>query len=390
MSKSDSYLSNDARDSSSKCVSDCSDSDNVITSESTKSTESLFDEYIEPLKPLEIQASLDLSQFAKEIKKEYDCVVSKCAVKEEVSVTFLNKDKNRYRNILPFEDTRVRLLDNSTGYINANYISEDNVNHIYRNHKYIATQGPLETTVSDFWQMIWQNDTEIVVMVCKLYEKARMKCYKYWPHNKKTNHIDRGLHVEHSNTKKIRQDIIVRTFILTKDCNYCDDCNNCDDCKEPRTIYQIQLSGWPDFGVPKVSVFTNFINVYREYQSLSKLNGHNIVHCSAGIGRTGTFLAIDIGLNQILTGSLCNIKNIVSYLRTKRGKLIQTAEQYLFVYKILLHFAIKQGLNPEDELTVLSKSGNKRIRLTNSTNSASTSESLFRTIVCVLSKNKIK
>lgn len=314
--------SNDSRDLSDS--NDLSDSDNLISLSSSDT-----DEYDDP-SPLVVE--IDLSTFKKDIEKEYESLKKNSPRKIEATISEECCHKNRYMNIVPFEDTRVRLLDSSFDYINANYIHEDNANHVFRDHKYIATQGPLESTIDDFWQMIWQNDTEIIVMVCRLYEKYRMKCYKYWPHNKQNASFKRDLNVEHKNTLKVGDGIVVRTFILSREGVH-------------RTVNQIQLNGWPDFGVPDITTFTNFIDLYRTIQLSTKLDGYVVVHCSAGVGRTGTFLAIDIGLNQILhTKKACNIHNIVNYIRTKRGNMIQTTQQYEFVYQVLMYYSIVNNI----------------------------------------------
>lgn len=333
---SESYDSNDSIESKAKRIRSISES-----SESESESSSIVDEHVALLRKSDKQ--INLSQYKEKIEEEYKQIIDECVDKPEIKLTAFNVYKNRYRNILPFEDTRVKLLDSSTDYINANYISEDQPTDAYQNHKYIATQGPLESTVSDFWQMIWQNNTEIIVMVCKIYEKSRLKCYKYWPHNKSIKQFKKGLTVQHVNTKKVEGAIIIRTFCLTKASK------QTGGCTKSRQIYQIQLNGWPDFGVPDVDMFIHFMDVYHDYCKMTYLDGYNLIHCSAGVGRTGTFLAIDIGLNQILrfvnqsaneNVMMCDIKKIVTYIRTKRGKMIQTAEQYRFVYKVLLQYAL--------------------------------------------------
>lgn len=310
----------------------CDDSDLSESSSDRLSSDSDIDEYSNTDKSMK---NYDTHKYDDKIVNEYAILKDNSPRKRSVDINFSQRSKNRYNDIIPFQDTRVLLLDGSGDYINANYVTEgegeyegeDNSGATFQEHKYIATQGPLENTVSDFWEMVWQNNSELIVMVCKLYEKNRQKCYKYWPHNKQSKKFKKDLEVVHTNSSKIGE-IIVRTFTISKN-------------QEIRTVYHIQLSSWPDFGVPDPDTFLSFVNVYRNHLKKTKLNGYVIVHCSAGVGRTGTFLAIDLAMNQMIkTGKVCDVKKIVYYIRTKRGKMIQTKEQYSFVYKVLVNYVM--------------------------------------------------
>lgn len=283
---------------------------------------------------------IDLSKFKQKIHDEYDdiCVNSprkKC-------VTFeLNKSKNRYFNISTFEDTRVKLHQGSSDYINANYIEKA----IGENIKYIATQGPLQRTCYDFWQMVWDNDCEVIVMLCKLTENCKQKCYKYWPTKQesvmKAQPVSRGLLIERLKKEKINEFLTIRTFNVKK---FLD--KTSETSEENRIVHQIQLLGWPDFGVPDVNISLNLIDVYNQYLSNRKLNGHVITHCSAGVGRTGTFIAINMCIEQFSKDrSKCSVKDVVEYIRTKRPKMVQTAEQYEHIYYVLVKYFMNKKLD---------------------------------------------
>jgi len=293
--------------------------------------------------PVHAQIHINIDEYISTIYEEYRILDEKSPTKMDAIADYTCRKKNRYSNIIPFEETRVRLQNEHSDYINANYVIEDNNDggcNVNYKHKYIATQGPLENTVNDFWQMVWQNDTEIIIMVCKLFEQSQMKCYRYWPCDNDVLYLSDGLSISHTATNNISKGIIVRTFSVKKESQH-------------RIINQLQFNDWPDFGIPdSVETFVNFINVYKILQKGTALDGCIVIHCSAGVGRTGTFITIDIGLDYFIHNhKLCNIQSIVEYIRTKRAKMIQTEEQYLYVYKVLVYCILcmysKGGGSPE-------------------------------------------
>jgi len=237
-----------------------------------------------------------------------------------------NRAKNRYKNILPFDHTRVILIDgepDSTDYINANRILPDD-EQIKKS--YIATQGckeKQEDTRRDFWQMVWQEDTRVIVMTTKEEEKNKVKCAKYWPDFE--NIINFGPFVIKNVEEKETQDYTLREFLVSK------------NKSEERRIYHYHFQAWPDHGVPSdPGCVLNFLaDVTIKQESLEPRPGPIVVHCSAGIGRTGTFIVIDMIIDQIKRqGFECeiDIQRTIQMVRSQRSGMVQTEAQYKFVY----------------------------------------------------------
>ncbi|KAK3105116.1 hypothetical protein FSP39_017556 [Pinctada imbricata] len=258
-----------------------------------------------------------------------------------------NKQKNRYKNILPFDHTRVVLRDGDpnlvgSDYINANLITPDD-GGIEPKKSFIATQGCLPTTVMDFWRMTWQENTRVIVMTTKEVERGKVKAVRYWPSPDDPEGLERTMDayqskftVKYINQKK-ENDYIIREFELRRVMD-----NNVRVTEGPRKIYQFHFLTWPDYGVPAdPGSVLNFLNVVNQQQEKIKDAGPVIVHCSAGIGRTGTFIVIDIILNQIkLYGLECeiDIQKTIQMVRSQRSGMVQTEAQYKFVYMAVLHF----------------------------------------------------
>ncbi|XP_020296324.1 tyrosine-protein phosphatase corkscrew-like isoform X2 [Pseudomyrmex gracilis] len=274
-----------------------------------------------------------------------------------------NRSKNRYKNILPFDHTRVRLKDvdpNVPGadYINANYIKNEEgdgtsiVGGVSGDATsfskfYIATQGCLPNTIQDFWHMVYQENTRVIVMTTKEIERGKNKCARYWP--------EEGETTEYGNEWKVRAvsrtstaDYTLREFLLqgTK-----------PNFSKSRRIYHYHFQAWPDHGVPSdpgcVLNFLHDVNARQESiarqetlaATISKKNesciGPILVHCSAGIGRTGTFIAIDMILDQIKHYGLnceIDIQRSIQRIRSQRSGMVQTEAQYKFVYLAVLHY----------------------------------------------------
>ena len=222
----------------------------------------------------------------------------------------LSKDnpKNRYTDIRTYDYNKVPLKTNE--YINASFI------HIPNENSFISTQGPIESSINDFWEMIFEYDCKIILMLCNEIEGGKKKCTEYW---KSKNSIFK---IEYKEEKK--KDLIIRNITLSKD-------------KIIKNVTQIQYKGWPDHGIPKIeeayNSFIYMINFINEYSQ----NCPVVVHCSAGVGRTGTFLSIYNLLeeiekkknNQIIQFS---IFNVVRKLKEMRMYLVQNDLQYYFVY----------------------------------------------------------
>ncbi|XP_018424207.1 PREDICTED: receptor-type tyrosine-protein phosphatase alpha-like [Nanorana parkeri] len=234
-----------------------------------------------------------------------------------VALSQENQAKNRYKKVLPYDDSRVVLRSNHSrsDYINASYIDG------YKAPKfYIATQGPIPETLSDFWSMVWQENCSVIVMLTGLEEQNKVKCEQYWPEQSQT-YGDITVSVQ-----KIVQTgaFTIRSFSLKK-----------VQSTVQMMVEQIHYLRWPDHGVPKKAS-----DMVQLVEIMNKCNppgsGPIIVHCSAGIGRTGTFLALDILLKRAHAVKKVNVYNCVLELRKKRVKMVQEKEQYIFLYDVLL------------------------------------------------------
>ncbi|XP_052714070.1 tyrosine-protein phosphatase non-receptor type 11-like isoform X3 [Crassostrea angulata] len=259
-----------------------------------------------------------------------------------------NKPRNRYKNILPFDHTRVVLKDGDpnvigSDYINANFITMDEDSSADPNKKsFIATQGCLPGTLADFWRMIWQENTRVIVMTTKEVERGKVKAVRYWPSPQDPDEVlermfetyDANIYVKFL-SQRDETDYIIRELEVWK-------INKDGKREETRRVYQFHFLTWPDYGVPTdPGCVLNFLNVVNAQQDKIKDAGPIVVHCSAGIGRTGTFIVIDIILNQIkMYGLECeiDIQKTIQMVRSQRSGMVQTEAQYKFVYMAVLHY----------------------------------------------------
>ncbi|XP_038563249.1 receptor-type tyrosine-protein phosphatase mu-like [Micropterus salmoides] len=230
-----------------------------------------------------------------------------------------NRMKNRYGNIIAYDHSRVRLQalegEQSSDYINANY-----VDGYHRPNHYIATQGPMQETVFDFWRMVWQENTAAIVMVTNLVEVGRVKCCKYWPDD---TEIYGDMKVTLIETQLLSE-YVIRTFAVEK-----------RGVAEIREIRQFHFTGWPDHGVPLHA--TGLLGFIRRVKAKTPPTaGPTVVHCSAGAGRTGCFIVIDIMLDMAEREGVVDIYNCVRELRARRVNMVQTEEQYVFIHDAIL------------------------------------------------------
>ncbi|XP_059832085.1 receptor-type tyrosine-protein phosphatase mu-like isoform X10 [Hypanus sabinus] len=230
-----------------------------------------------------------------------------------------NRMKNRYGNIIAYDHSRVRLQplegDSNSDYINANYVEG-----YHRPNHYIATQGPMQETVYDFWRMIWQENSASIVMVTNLVEVGRVKCCKYWPDD---TEIYRDIKVTLIETELLAE-YVIRTFAVEK-----------RGAHEIREIRQLHFTGWPDHGVPYHA--TGLLGFVRRVKTKNPAGaGPIVVHCSAGAGRTGCFMVIDIMLDMAEREGVVDIYNCVRELRSRRVNMVQTEEQYVFIHDAIL------------------------------------------------------
>ncbi|XP_053806015.1 receptor-type tyrosine-protein phosphatase F isoform X3 [Vidua macroura] len=235
----------------------------------------------------------------------------------------VNKPKNRYANVIAYDHSRVILtsIDGVPGsdYINANYIDG------YRKQNaYIATQGPLPETLSDFWRMVWEQRTATIVMMTRLEEKSRVKCDQYWP--------SRGTET-YGMIQVVLLDTVelatytVRTFALYK-----------NGSNEKTELRQFQFMAWPDHGVPEYP--TPILAFLRRVKACNPTDaGPMVVHCSAGVGRTGCFIVIDAMLERMKHEKTVDIYGHVTCMRSQRNYMVQTEDQYIFIHEALLEAA---------------------------------------------------
>jgi len=239
------------------------------------------------------------------------------------------KAKNRFINILPFDRTRVHLAEFRTGsdYINANYVMSG-----LERREYVAAQGPLHTTLDDFWHMIWQEKSTVIVMLTNLKENGRVKCEQYWP--KTLNETIQFGQVSVTMTNE--QDYtsyFVRHFTAKVK-------------SETRHLTQFHFVAWPDFGVPAhPQLLVDYIKVVRQCIG-QQIEPPTIVHCSAGVGRTGTFIALDRLLRQVNDAISIDVFGTVLQLREYRCQMVQTETQYIFIHDCM-SLEIERLLNPE-------------------------------------------
>ncbi|XP_032376926.1 tyrosine-protein phosphatase non-receptor type 11b isoform X1 [Etheostoma spectabile] len=247
-----------------------------------------------------------------------------------------NKSKNRYKNILPFDTTRVELREidpdvPGSDYINANYIryiivqsKHEEGRHEDEGKVFIATQGCLQNTVVDFWKMVYQENTHVIVMTTKEMERGRNKCVRYWPDLHATKEFGKVL--VRNMDERPAQDYILRQLEVTR----------LDRKEPPRYIWHYQYLSWPDHGVPnEPGGVLWFLEEVNRTQSTIPDTGPIVVHCSAGIGRTGTIIVVDILIDIINRQGLdcdIDIPKTIQRVRQQRSGMVQTEAQYKFIY----------------------------------------------------------
>ncbi|XP_071018970.1 receptor-type tyrosine-protein phosphatase kappa-like isoform X4 [Oncorhynchus clarkii lewisi] len=252
-------------------------------------------------------------------KEEYESFFEGQSASWDVAKKDTNRTKNRYGNIIAYDHSRVILQpmedDPSSDYINANYIDG-----YQRPSHYIATQGPVHETVYDFWRMVWQEQSACIVMVTNLVEVGRVKCYKYWPDDAEVYGDFKVTFVE----VEPLAEYVVRTFTLER-----------RGFNELREVKQFHFTGWPDHGVPYHA--TGLLSFIRRVKiSNPPSAGPIVVHCSAGAGRTGCYIVIDIMLDMAEREGVVDIYNCVKALRSRRINMVQTEEQYIFIHDAIL------------------------------------------------------
>ncbi|XP_073715202.1 receptor-type tyrosine-protein phosphatase eta isoform X2 [Misgurnus anguillicaudatus] len=233
-----------------------------------------------------------------------------------------NKSKNRYNNVLPYDSSRVKLsMPNSQfdDYINANYMPG------YTSKKeFIAAQGPLPCTVNDFWRMVWEKNIRTIVMLTKCNEQGRVKCEKYWPAE-----MNQFNHLTVTTISEIPlEEWTIRDFEVKN-----------VKTGETRSVRHFHFTAWPDHGVPETTeLLINFRHLVREHMDQYSRHSPTLVHCSAGVGRTGTLIAIDRLIFQIERDGVVDVFGTIHDLRMHRPLMVQTEDQYVFLNQCAMDF----------------------------------------------------
>ena len=256
----------------------------------------------------------------------------------------MNASKNRYRDISPYDDTRVHLKFGATDYINANYVDMFIPGAEWVNH-YVASQGPLLSTTVDFWAMVWELKATLIVMLTTVVERGRPKCHQYWP--------DMGMSLQCANwliesvSEELTSSFAYRDFVMYE----CDENGEkIEGASEPRLIHQMQYIAWPDHGVPDDSSdFLDFVLQVR--QNRVGMSVPTVVHCSAGIGRTGVLVAMETAMCLIEANQPVYPIEITRTMRDQRAMMIQTPGQFKFVCEAILRVykeGLSKPLHPDD------------------------------------------
>uniref|UniRef100_A0A803JPQ8 Receptor-type tyrosine-protein phosphatase C n=1 Tax=Xenopus tropicalis TaxID=8364 RepID=A0A803JPQ8_XENTR len=250
-------------------------------------------------------------------------VFSKFSIKEARKSS--NQSKNRYIDILPYDDNRV-VLSGIQGEPGSDYINASYVNGFKEPRKYIAAQGPKDETVYDFWRMVWEQKSTIIVMVTRCEEGNRNKCAQYWPslEDESATYNEIVLKITE---EKIFPDYITRKLHI-----------NNEKERSERDVTHIQFTVWPDHGVPDDPNL--LLKLRRRVNALNNFfSGPIIVHCSAGVGRTGTYVSIDAMLEGLEAEGRVDVYGYVVQLRRQRCLMVQVESQYIFIHKCLVEYS---------------------------------------------------
>ncbi|XP_033624610.1 tyrosine-protein phosphatase non-receptor type 21-like [Asterias rubens] len=242
-----------------------------------------------------------------------------------------NEVRNRFKDVLPYEDKRIELApmhDNSTGYINASNIK---ISIARETCHYVAAQGPMENTVKDWWRMVWEKGINVIAMLTKVEEGGKDKCFKYWPDCSSSK-----------NTVEFGPFRIIGQFCNDSGCYVTSGLTvRHVPSGEQRTVWHLQYTDWPNQGCPEdihgyLAFVEEFQSVCRHANSINDKPAPPLVHCSAGVGRTGVLVLTDLMLNSLEHNEEINVPRMLERLRNQRMMMVQTVGQYIFVYRSLI------------------------------------------------------
>jgi len=263
------------------------------------------------------------------MEKQYDFFLENIDddIKHEESLSKGNDSLNRYSNVKPYSFNLIN-INNQKNYINASSIN------ILKKNYFIATQGPIDKTVEDFWTMIDENECKVIVMLCNIKENGNEKCAKYWDEEKQMKKYKITIQNKTEKGKYIIREIKLFNLSLKKE----------------KIVYQIHFIAWPDHGVPKIEdgkIFNVFVEMIKKVDNYRE-NNPIVIHCSAGVGRTGTFISMYFLYKEIKTQIknkeekiYFNIFNLVRKLKEMRILSVQTCIQYQFIYYFVYYLLEK-------------------------------------------------
>ncbi|XP_075603760.1 phosphatidylinositol phosphatase PTPRQ isoform X4 [Balearica regulorum gibbericeps] len=238
-----------------------------------------------------------------------------------------NRSKNRFANIKPYNNNRVKLMPDAgipgSDYINASYVS----GYLCPN-EFIATQGPLPGTVGDFWRMVWETRAKTLVMLTQCFEKGRIRCHQYWPEDNKPVTVFGDIVIT-----KLMEDIQIDWTIRDLKIERHGDC---------MMVRQCNFTSWPEHGVPETTApIIHFVKLIRA--SRAHDNTPMVVHCSAGVGRTGVYIALDHLTQHVNDHDFVDIYGLVAELRSERMCMVQNLAQYIFLHQCVLDLLTSKG-----------------------------------------------
>ncbi|KAL9899426.1 protein tyrosine phosphatase 99A isoform 2-T2 [Glossina fuscipes fuscipes] len=289
----------------------------------------------------EIRAAVPVNEFAKHVaslhadgdigfSREYEAIQNECVSDDlpcEHSQHPENKRKNRYLNITAYDHSRVHLHPTPGQKKNLDYINANFIDGYQKSRAFVGTQGPLPDTFDCFWRMIWEQRVAIIIMITNLVERGRRKCDMYWP---KESIETYGV----IQVKLVEEEVMAMYTVRTFQIKHLK-LKKKKQANTEKTVYQYHYTNWPDHGTPDHPLpVLNFV----KKSSAANPNdaGPIVVHCSAGVGRTGTYIVLDAMLKQIQHKGVVNVFGFLRHIRIQRNFLVQTEEQYIFIHDALV------------------------------------------------------